>query len=137
MVSFSYAFAYLFRDRFLIVLGLVLGSILEPLGFPSGVYFEGVWGVWFWVDFGMVSGGPWQYPASAWFREHTPPYIMADPGYRIQDTTCSIQDTGIKGCKSKIKRMHRTEEAGCTPWPLCLVAPTGVGGRIQQAGLKL
>ena len=31
----------LFRDRFLIVLGSVLGSILKPFGLPTGVYVEG------------------------------------------------------------------------------------------------
>ena len=31
----------LFQDRFLIVLGSVLGSIWEPFGLPNGVYVEG------------------------------------------------------------------------------------------------
>ena len=35
---------YLFRDRFLIVLGSVLGSIWEPFGLPNGVYVEGFGG---------------------------------------------------------------------------------------------
>ena len=30
----------LFRNRFLIFLGSVLGSILEPFGLPNGVYVE-------------------------------------------------------------------------------------------------
>ena len=34
----------LFQDRFLIVLGSVLGSILEPFGLPNGVYVEGFGG---------------------------------------------------------------------------------------------
>ena len=41
-------------DRFLIVLGSVLGSILEPFGFLNGVYVEGFGGlVWgrFWDGF--------------------------------------------------------------------------------------
>ena len=42
---------YLFRDRFLIVLGSVLGSILEPFGLPSGVYVEGFGGGLFWDCF--------------------------------------------------------------------------------------
>ena len=34
----------LFRDRFLIVLGSVLGSMLELSGLPNGVYVEGFGG---------------------------------------------------------------------------------------------
>ena len=34
----------LFQDRFLIVLGSVLGWILEPFGLPNGVYVEGFGG---------------------------------------------------------------------------------------------
>ena len=34
----------LFQDRFLIVLGSVLGSIWEPFGLPNGVYVEGFGG---------------------------------------------------------------------------------------------
>ena len=34
----------LFRDRFLIVLGSVSGSILEPFGLPNGVHVEGFGG---------------------------------------------------------------------------------------------
>ena len=49
----------LFRDRFFIVLGSVLGSILEPFGLPNGVHVEGFGGVGFGVDFGMVSGRVW------------------------------------------------------------------------------
>ena len=45
---------YLFRDRFLIVLGSVLGSILEPFGLPNGVYVEGFGGVYFGIVFVMV-----------------------------------------------------------------------------------
>ena len=40
----------LFQDRFLIVLGSVLGSILEPFGLPNGVYVEGFGGL-FWDCF--------------------------------------------------------------------------------------
>ena len=39
-VSFSYVLGCLFQDRFLIVLGSVLGSIWEPFGLPGGVYVE-------------------------------------------------------------------------------------------------
>ena len=35
---------YLFRDRFSIVLGPVLGTILEPFGLPNGVHVEGFGG---------------------------------------------------------------------------------------------
>ena len=41
------------------MLGSVLGWILEPFGLPNGVHVEGVWGVGFGVDFGMVSGRVW------------------------------------------------------------------------------
>ena len=34
----------LFQDRFLIVLGSVLGSIWEPFGLPNGVHVEGFGG---------------------------------------------------------------------------------------------
>ena len=37
-------FGCLFQDRFLIVLGSILGSILEPSGFPNGVYVGGFGG---------------------------------------------------------------------------------------------
>ena len=42
--QFPMFFGCLFQDRFLIVLGSVLGSILEPLGLPNGVYVEGLGG---------------------------------------------------------------------------------------------
>ena len=42
----------LFRDRFLIVLGSVLGLILEPFGLPNGVYVEGFGG----SDLGLILG---------------------------------------------------------------------------------
>ena len=48
---------YLFRNRFLIVLGSVLGSIWELFRLPNGVYVEGFGGSGFVVDFGMVFGG--------------------------------------------------------------------------------
>ena len=57
MVSFSCVFfGCLVQDRFLIVLGSVLGSIWELFRLSNGVNVEGFSGVWFGVDFGMVSG---------------------------------------------------------------------------------
>ena len=42
--NFPLFFGCLFQDRFLIVLGSVLGSIWEPFGLPNGVYVEGFGG---------------------------------------------------------------------------------------------
>ena len=44
---------FLFQDRFFMVLGSVLGSILEPFGLPNGVHVEGFGGIWgrFWDGF--------------------------------------------------------------------------------------
>ena len=47
----------LFQDRFLIVLGSVLGTILEPFGFPSGVYVEGFGGSGLGSILGWFLGG--------------------------------------------------------------------------------
>ena len=43
-LHFPLFFGCLFRDRFLIVLGSVLGSIWDPFGLPTGVYVEGFGG---------------------------------------------------------------------------------------------
>jgi hypothetical protein len=56
---------------------------------------------------------------------------MPDGGSRIQDTTCSMQDTGIEGCKCKDTRIHRIEDTGYSKsfaawWPLY----RGAGGYI-------
>ena len=97
----------LFRDRFLIVLGSVLGSILEPFGLPNGVYVEGFGGVHFQMDFGSGLGahripgalqvdGKWIVPG---------PYTNKQTvGYRVQDTGYKQQDTGY--------RIHRIQDAG-------------------------
>ena len=42
----------MFQDRFLIVLGSVLGSISEPFGLPNGVHVEGFGG----SDLGSILG---------------------------------------------------------------------------------
>ena len=47
----------LFQDRFLIVLGSVLGSILEPFGLPNGVYVEGFGGSGLGSILGWFLGG--------------------------------------------------------------------------------
>ena len=47
----------LFRDRFLIVLGSVLESILEPFGLPNGVYVEGFGGSGLGSILGWFLGG--------------------------------------------------------------------------------
>ena len=47
----------LFQDRFLIALGSVLGSILEPFGFPNGVYVEGFGGFGLGSILGWFLGG--------------------------------------------------------------------------------
>ena len=47
----------LFQDRFLIVLGSVLGWILEPFGFPNGVYVEGFGGSGLGSILGWFLGG--------------------------------------------------------------------------------
>ena len=47
-------FGCLFQVRFLIVLGSVLGSILEPFGLPNGVYVEWFGGSIFGIVFVMV-----------------------------------------------------------------------------------
>ena len=60
LVSFSSVFGVSVSKSFLIVLGSVLGSILEPFGIPNGVYVEGFGGlVWsrFWDGF-WASLGP-------------------------------------------------------------------------------
>ena len=50
--QFPLFFGCLFEDRFLIVLGSVLGSIWEPFGLPNGVYVEGFG----WSDLGPILG---------------------------------------------------------------------------------
>ena len=47
----------LFQDRFLIVLGSVLGWILEPFGLPNGVYVEGFGGSGLGSILGWFLGG--------------------------------------------------------------------------------
>ena len=47
----------LFQDRFLIVLGSVLGSSLEPFGLPNGVYVEGFGGSGLGSILGWFLGG--------------------------------------------------------------------------------
>ena len=47
----------LFQDRFLIVLGSVLGSIWEPFGRPNGVYVEGFGGSGLGLILGWFLGG--------------------------------------------------------------------------------
>ena len=47
----------LFRNRFLIVLGSVLGSIWEPFGLPNGVYVEGFGGSGLGSILGWFLGG--------------------------------------------------------------------------------
>ena len=54
----------LFRDRFLIVLGSVLGSILEPFGLPNGVYVEGFGGSGWGSILGWFLGGSGTLPKS-------------------------------------------------------------------------
>ena len=50
----------LFLERFLIVAGSVMGSILEPFGLPNGVYVEGfggsILGLFFIVFRGALAG---------------------------------------------------------------------------------
>ena len=47
----------LFQDRFLIVLGSVLGSILEPFGLPNRVYVKGFRGSGLGSILGWFLGG--------------------------------------------------------------------------------
>ena len=54
----------MFRDRFLIVLGSVLGSILEPFGLPNGVYVEGFGGSGLGTILGWFLGWVWVLPKS-------------------------------------------------------------------------
>ena len=54
---FPMFFGCLFQDRFLIVLGSVLGLILEPYGFPNGFYFEGFGGSGLGSILGWFLGG--------------------------------------------------------------------------------
>ena len=54
---FPLFFGCLFQDRFLIVLGSVLGSILEPFGLPNGVYVEGFGGSGLGSILGWFLGG--------------------------------------------------------------------------------
>ena len=56
---FGMCLGCLFQDRFLIVSGSVLGSILEPFafGFPNGVYVEGFGGSGLGSILGWFLGG--------------------------------------------------------------------------------
>ena len=54
----------LFQDRFLIVLGSVLGSIWEPFGRPNGVYVEGFGGSGLGSILGWFLGWVWVLPKS-------------------------------------------------------------------------
>ena len=54
---FPMFFGCLFQDRFLIVLGSVLGSIWEPFGRPNGVYVEGFGGSGLGSILGWFLGG--------------------------------------------------------------------------------
>ena len=56
--NFSMFLGCLFQDRFLMVLGSVLGSILEPFELPSGVEFEGFGGSYLGLILGwFLEGG--------------------------------------------------------------------------------
>ena len=55
--NFSVFLGCLFQDRFLMVLGSVLGSIMEPFGLPSGIYVEGFGGSGLGSILGWFLGG--------------------------------------------------------------------------------
>ena len=57
MASFSYILGCLFQDRFLIVLGSVLGPILERFEFPNGVHVGGSGGSGLGSILGWFLGG--------------------------------------------------------------------------------
>ena len=91
----------LFQDRFLIVLGSVLGSILEPFGFPNRVYVKGFGGSGLGSILGWFLGGSeilgalqvgGKFQGSGALHHQTDSWIQ-DPGSRIQTTGYRIQDT--------------------------------------------
>ena len=88
---------WLFQDRFLIVLGSVLGWILEPFGLPNGVYVER-----FWVsDLGSILG---------WFLEGSGTL----PKFKVQQKLMVIY--ALAGALRKQNRLlifeHRSLDEG-------------------------
>ena len=76
----------LFQDRFLIVLGSVLGSILEPFGLPNGVYVEGFGGSGLGSILGWFLGGSGTPPKFKAGQNLGRIYVLA--GRYVNKTDC-------------------------------------------------
>ena len=119
----------LFQDRFLIVLGSVLGSIWEPFGLPNGVYVEGFGGSGLGSILGWFPGEPGSEATRGGGGKKADPWGLLETN-NLTAGICKTRNWRLKAYKLGRNCKERCLEAT----PHSLVAPKGPADCILAAG---